>query len=197
MFPLSRACARRARQAADHAHTMDASVDALAEKFASAMLVDGRAEDMSDLLARISIGCADSDAAGPVLYSEFDGAERSITDEVGLFAAIASLVASGRPLEFWTAPRGKTSVPARRRRRRSPSPEEAPPRRAPTRPREHGPEKKAMRRDDVVGLSVSTDGLIVARGDLFKQIASGRRVIARVHDTPTKRVAAAPISLHA
>merc|ERR1719326_453098 len=113
MFPLSRACARRARQAADHAHTMDASVDALAEQFASAMLVDGRAEDMSDLLARISIGCADSDAAGPVLYSEFDGAERSITDDVGL--------------------------------------------------------------------SVSTDGLIVARGDLFKQIASGRRVIARVH----------------
>ena len=193
MFPLSRACARRARQAADHAHTMDASVDALAEQFASAMLVDGRAEDMSDLLARISIGCADSDAAGPVLYSEFDGAERSITDEVGLFAAIASLVASGRPLEFWTAPRGKTSVPARRRRRRSPSPEEAQPLRVTTRPA-----NKAMRRDDsVVGLSVSTDGLIVARGDLFKQIASGRRVIARVHDTPTKRVAAAPISLHA
>ena len=193
MFPLSRAQARRARRAADHENTgpEGSDVDVLAEQFGGAMRVDGKAEDIADLLARISIGCG-ADDEGPRLYSDFDGAERSITDEVGLFAAIAALVASGRPLEFWTVPRGDTSVPARRRRRRSPSPEEAQPLRVTTRPA-----NKAMRRDDsVVGLSVSTDGLIVARGDLLKQLASGRRVIARVHHTPTKRVAAAPITLH-
>ena len=193
MFPLSRAQARRARRAADHEITgpEGSDVDVLAEQFGGAMRVDGKAEDIADLLARISIGCG-ADDEGPRLYSDFDGAERAITDEVGLFAAIAALVASGRPLEFWTVPRGDTSVPARRRRRRSPSPEEAPPLRVTTRPA-----NKAMRRDDsVVGLSVSTDGLIVARGDLLKQLSSGRRVIARVHHTPTKRVAAAPITLH-
>ena len=141
------------------------------------MLVDGSeagVDELLKLLESLSVGSANDDNDATALFVDVDGTEVRITDEAGLFSAIASLVARGEAIAFRTHSRGERPTKRQRTAELAPKPPLAP------------PALRAGGADEggaVVGMSICAHtGLIVSRGDILKQLASGRRVLARVID---------------
>ncbi|KAJ1453382.1 hypothetical protein M885DRAFT_567634 [Pelagophyceae sp. CCMP2097] len=162
--------------AADGAHhpktapAADMDAGAGTVRASAAIQIDGEASSVDALLLLLETLSVDAR-----LYATLNGIDHVVSDAQSLFSLLPLLVAGGGAVEFRTAPK-RTS----RKRPVDEAPlDEALNEAAPL--GSIAPYKRP-KAGTVVGLSMSSDGLIIARPDVFEKILKGEHVVALVYD---------------